>query len=123
MVFFPTFVPLNDICQFSGDGYLYALFYLTGSAYKESVVGTTTSGGNTTVNRSIFLGTGSGLASQLAIQIGAQGSGVAGTGGTGRGCQGSVTGYIQSSTGLLSSYCANAKGVTSRYISWIKWSY
>jgi hypothetical protein len=92
---------------------------LTGSANKESVIGTTTSGGNTNVKRSISLGTGTGVASQLAIQIGAQGSGVAGSGGTGSGCQGALTGYIQSSTGLLSSYCANAGGATSRYISWL----
>ncbi|MGH7231954.1 MAG: pilus assembly protein [Nitrospiraceae bacterium] len=118
IVFFPTFVPVDDLCVASGDGYLYALFYLTGSAYKESVIGTSTSGGNTNVNRSVSLGTGTGLASQMAIQIGSQGSGGAGSGGGGGGCQSGVTGYIQSSTGTLSSYCTKVGGVSSRYISW-----
>ena len=40
MVFFPTFVPQDDLCVALGDGYLYSLFYQTGSAYKDSVIGT-----------------------------------------------------------------------------------
>ena len=121
IVYFPSFIPANDICSSAGDGRLYALFYLTGSAYKQSVIGTTTSGGNTNVLSSISLGSGTGLASQMAVQIGAQGSGGAGTGGTGGGCQGGVMGIIQSSTGTLSQSCSNPVGsVASRYISWVK---
>ncbi len=120
IVFFPSFIPTNDICKATGDGRLYALFYLTGSAYKESVIGTATSGGNTNVLSSISLGTGTGLASQLAVHIGSEGSGGAGTSGSGSGCAGGVTGFLQSSTGTLSQYCGKtALSVTSRYISWI----
>lgn len=120
IVFFPSFIPTNDICKATGDGRLYALFYLTGSAYKESVIGTATSGGDTNVLSSISLGTGTGLASQLAVHIGSEGSGGAGTSGSGSGCAGGVTGFLQSSTGTLSQYCGKtALSVVSRYISWI----
>ncbi len=119
VVLFTSFVPVNDICKSSGDGYLYSLFYLTGSAPKDPVVGTTTSGGNTNVNKSISLGTGSGVASQVAVHLGSQGSGGGGTAGAGGGCQKGMTGFIQSSTGTLNSYCTNAGGARSRYISWI----
>lgn len=119
IIFFPTFVPVSDICTAAGTSNLYALFYLTGSAYKESVIGTTTAGGNTNVNRSMSLGTGTGLASQMAVHMGAQGSGAGGSAGAGTGCQSGTTGYIQSSTGTLSSFCAKTGQTTSRYISWI----
>lgn len=39
IVLFPTFKPNDDICGFGGDSYLYALYYETGTAYEESVVG------------------------------------------------------------------------------------
>lgn len=39
LVLFTTFVPNDDICGFSGNSYLNALFYTTGTAYKESVIG------------------------------------------------------------------------------------
>jgi len=119
IVFFPTFVPVDDICVAQGDSSLYALFYLTGSAYKSSVIGTTTSGSDTFVNRSISLGTGSGMAAQAAIHIGGQGSGTSGTGGSGGGCQSGTSIYIQSSTGAVNQSCATTGSVVSRYISWI----
>ena len=113
-VFFTTFVPVNDICTASGDGNLYALFYLTGSAYKQSTIGTTSGGAN--VAKSISLGTG--LPSQMAVQIGAQGSGGSGASSS-AGCAGRVTGYIQASTGVLGSLCGTpALSVWSRMVSW-----
>jgi len=113
-VFFTTFVPINDICTASGDGNLYALFYLTGSAYKQSTIGTTSGGAN--VAKSISLGTG--LPSQMAVQIGAQGSGGSGASSS-AGCAGRVTGYIQASTGVLGSLCGTpALSVWSRMVSW-----
>ncbi|MFO0775492.1 MAG: PilC/PilY family type IV pilus protein [Nitrospiraceae bacterium] len=66
-VFFPTFVPTNDICASTGSSRLYAMYYKTGTSYKDPILGTTTSGGNTTSNTSISLGTG--LASSVVIQI------------------------------------------------------
>lgn len=118
IVFFPSFIPNNDICSASGESNLYALFYLTGSAYKEAVIGTTAAGSNKTVNRSMALGTG--LASQMAVQIGAQGSGGTGGGPSGSGCQGGVIGFVQSSTGAIAQPCAKpALSSWSQYVSWI----
>jgi type IV pilus assembly protein PilY1 len=118
IVFFPSFIPNNDICSASGDSNLYTLFYLTGSAYQEPVIGTTAAGINKNVNRSMALGTG--LASQMAVQIGSQGSGAPGAGPSGSGCQGGVIGFIQSSTGAVSQPCTRpALSTWSQYISWI----
>jgi type IV pilus assembly protein PilY1 len=120
IVFFPSFIPVNDICDPNGDGRLYALFYLTGSAYSSPVIGTAPPSGGTTNNlRSISLGSGTGMASGLAVHIGGQGSGGGGSS-SGSGCQGGVTGFLQSSTGTLSQYCTKTAGsVTSRYITWM----
>jgi type IV pilus assembly protein PilY1 len=116
-VFFPTFIPNSDICTSSGDGMLYALFYLTGSAYKESVIGTTVVSGNTNMNKSISLGTG--MSSQMAVHIGAQGSGTQGSG-SGSGSAGRVTLVGQSSTGAVTEVSASpALASWSRYVSWI----
>lgn len=119
IVFFPTFVPSADICTASGSGYLYALFYLTGSAYKDPVIGTQAAGADMLASRGISLGN-TGLASQMAVHIGGQGSGASGAG-NGSGCVGSVTGFIQSSTGTLSQFCTKpALSVWSRYLSWLQ---
>jgi type IV pilus assembly protein PilY1 len=116
-VFYTSFVPNADICSASGDGMIYALFYKTGSAYKESVIGTYTSGSNTNVSRSIGLGIG--LPSQMAVQIGSQGDGTNGQV-AGSGCAGRVTGFIQASTGALNQFCGKpALSSWSRYVSWL----
>ncbi len=116
-IFFPTFIPTNDICSLSGEGKLYALFYLTGSAYKASVIGTETSGANTNVKRSTSLGVG--MASQMAVHVGAQGSGSSGSSGT-SGSEGRVTLIGQSSTGSITKVSATpALSSWSRYVSWI----
>ncbi len=78
IAFFPSFIPDNNICAATGSSNLYALFYLTGSAYTESIIGLTPSGSNQIVNRSMSLGTG--LAAQMAIHLGSQGSGGGGGG-------------------------------------------
>jgi type IV pilus assembly protein PilY1 len=57
-VFFTTFIPDNDICDAAGTGNVYALFYLTGTAYKNPIIGQTTTGSNTFNSTSISLGTG-----------------------------------------------------------------
>ncbi len=113
-VFFTTFIPVNDICTASGSGNLYALFYLTGSAYKQESIGTTS--GGAVVAKSISLGTG--LPSEIAVQIGAKGSGGSGASSS-AGCTGSVTGYIQASTGVLGQVCGSpALSLWSRMVSW-----
>jgi type IV pilus assembly protein PilY1 len=118
IVFFPTFIPVDDVCSGTGDSYLYALFYKTGSAYKESVIGTYTAGSNTNANRSIKIDS-PGLASSMAIQIGGQGSGNSG-GTSSSGCSGRITGFLQSSTGTLNQVCTKpALSAWSRYVSWM----
>lgn len=124
IAFFPSFTPDNDLCTSSGSSNLYALFYRTGSANKSPVIGTTTSGTNQVVNRSIGLGTG--LAAQMAIHLGSQGSGgqgawgAGGGGGGGGGCQSGVGGFINTSSGNIVQACAGlASNVRSRYVSWI----
>ena len=118
-VFFPTFVPTDDLCVSSGTGFVYALFYLTGSAYTESSIGAEQDlSGNTNVRRSMEISS-AGLASQMAVHIGGQGSGGGGSL-TGGGCAGRVTGFIQTSTGSLSQFCAKpALSGWSRYVSWL----
>ena len=118
-MFFPSFVPNNDVCVSTGNGVLYALFYLTGSAYTEASLGTSVDGGgNTNANRSISIGS-TGLASQMALHMGGQGTGGAGAA-SNAGCAGRVTGFIQSSTGTLTQFCSKpALSGWSRYVSWI----
>src|SRR4029077_2699511 len=72
-VLFPTFIPTSDICVAAGNSNLYALFYQTGSAYSEPIMGVDASGYSKT-NVSL----GAGLASSVAIQIGAAPTGVSG---------------------------------------------
>lgn len=116
-VFFTTFIPTADICVAAGSGNLYALYYLTGTAYNQSVIGTTTTGGTTTIKKSIALGTG--LPSQMAVQIGSAGAGASGSSGSGSGCAGRVTGFMQASTGVLGSVCGKpALSSWSRMLSW-----
>jgi type IV pilus assembly protein PilY1 len=115
-VFFTTFTPTSDICTASGTGQLYAVFYLTGGPYTGSAIGAAPSGSNVLALKSLSLGQG--LPSQMAVQIGAQGSGGSGTSSSG-GCAGRVTGYIQASTGVLGSFCGSpAFSVLSRMVSW-----
>ncbi len=73
VVFFPTFIPTNDICVASGTSRFWALFYKTGSAYQEPIVGTTASGVNQTVNK--FASLGEGLAFGSVAHMGSGGDG------------------------------------------------
>jgi type IV pilus assembly protein PilY1 len=115
-VFFTTFTPTTDICTASGTGHLYAVFYLTGGPYTNAAIGTVPSGSQALLQKAISLGQG--IPSQMAVQIGAQGSGGAGASSI-AGCAGRVTGYIQASTGVLGSLCGTpALSVWSRMVSW-----
>jgi len=116
-VFFPSFIPVNDVCSAAGDGNLYALFYQTGTAYKESVIGTTVAGSDTNVNRSMALGN-VGVMSQFAVHIGAQGTGGSGTSGGG-GCQSRMGLIGQSGSGATSTVCGGTGQSWSRYLSWL----
>jgi type IV pilus assembly protein PilY1 len=112
-VFFTSYVPGGDLCASgTGTSSLYAVFYLTGSAYKVSVVGTDTVGGNTNVKRSISLGAGA--ASQVVVHLGAEDTDPA-TGITSR-----MKSCSQMSTGALTCIQAQpALSAWSRYLSWI----
>jgi type IV pilus assembly protein PilY1 len=68
VVFFPTFIPTNDICVSSGTSRLWALFYKTGSAYQEPIIGTAASGSNQTINK--FGSLGEGLAFGIVVHMG-----------------------------------------------------
>ena len=115
-VFFTTFVPSTDICQATGTGQLYAVYYLTGGPYTASAVGAVPSGTNVLASKAISLGQG--LPSQMAVQIGAQGSGTSGSASS-AGCTGRITGFIQASTGVLGQICGTSAGsVWSHLISW-----
>jgi type IV pilus assembly protein PilY1 len=117
-VFFPTFVPTNDFCASTGNSYLYALFYKTGTAATTPVVGTATAGSNVNISTKISLGVG--MASSMSVQIGSQGSGQLGGGGAGGGgCQGGMTGAIQQSTGAAAKPCLSAGDHFSKYVSWV----
>jgi type IV pilus assembly protein PilY1 len=111
IVFFPSFVPSNDLCTASGNSYLYALFYLTGSAWGQSVIGTEASGSNTVVRRAMDLGAG--LTSQMAVHIGGQATD------SSSGVTGRISVCSQSSTGALTCTRSNPPLTGwSRYISW-----
>ena len=116
-LFFTTAVPSTDMCAGSGTGYVYGLYYLTGTAYTASAMGVTTIGVNTIGSRAMSLGTG--LPSNMALQIGAAGTGQAGAT-TGVGCTGRLTGFIQSSTGAVQQLCSpgSSQPVWSRMLSW-----
>lgn len=115
---FTTFVPATDICVITGSGSVYALFYLSGSAYSEPLIGTYTSGANTNVNRSLNLGTG--LPSSVAVQLTRQGTGAVGSTGGPAPCSGGLNAVVQSSTAALNQVCGKpALSAWSRYVSWM----
>ncbi len=119
IVFYPTYVPQDDLCISAGDGYLYGLFYQTGSAMSTPVLGTSASGSSTMANARVDIGQGTGMLSVMAVHIGAQGWGTGGAGTGGSGCQSGITGMMQSSAGLTNTICTNPGAVTSRFIAWI----
>src|SRR2546422_2775132 len=119
-VFFTTFVPTTVTSQASGiasgTAQLYAVYYLTGGPYPTSTFGTALPGSNALASKSISLGKG--LPSQLSVQIGAQGTGAAGTSSS-SGCVSRVTGFYQTSIGVLVQVCGTpAHSAWSRIVSW-----
>ena len=106
-VLFPTFVPDSNACGATGESYLYALYYLTGSAYSLPVIGKDTGGGGTEyVKRSTALGTG--MASEVAVHVGHGSS------------QGKVKAFVQMSTGGTIGIDGDLPdgAIVSRIITW-----
>lgn len=115
-VYFTTFVPSSDICSGSGTGYLYGLYYLTGTPSPTSALVITPVGSNSIGGRSLSVG--SGVAAHMAPHIGGAGAGQSGTA-SNNGCNGRVTGFIQTSNGVLKQVCSpTSSSIWSRMIAW-----
>lgn len=100
-VFFPTFIPGTDICVAAGNSNLYALYYRTGTAYTDPILGIDAAGASI---RSISLGEG--LASSVSIQIGAQPTG--------------MSGFYQSSNSVTGKISPKPPSILwSEYLSWM----
>ena len=100
-VFFPTFTPNRDICVATGNSTLYAMYYLTGTGYTDPILGVDANGVS---QRSTSIGEG--LASSVAIQIGAQPTG--------------MSGFYQSSNSVVSKVSPKPpSSIWSQYISWM----
>jgi type IV pilus assembly protein PilY1 len=109
IVFFPTFTPSGDVCVAAGSSSLYGLYYVTGGAYSSPILGMT--GQNINSKTSL----GEGMATTVAVHLGAQGDGT-----TGGGSKTGVKACSQSSTGAIN--CVNtgtASAVASHFLSWI----
>jgi type IV pilus assembly protein PilY1 len=65
IVLFPTFAPNSDVCGFGGNGRLFAVFYETGTAYKNYVMGEK---GQTTIVD--VIGLGEGVSSSFGVHVG-----------------------------------------------------
>ncbi len=131
MVLFTTFVPDTNICSYGGDGYLYALYYETGTAYEESIMGTdpgtVNADGDEKVLSKVSLGSGS--PSQVGLHMGTGetlggGGGGAGAldvscGGAANGSGSRLTGFIQGGSGQITQQTlGTAINTNSRVISW-----
>src|SRR5205807_10245642 len=117
-VFFTTFIPTTDVCQATGTGQLYAVYYLTGGPYTASAIGSATSGSNTLTAQSPSLGQG--LPTQWQVHVVGE-SPINPTGPTTAGdCAGSrVIGITQTSTGAAPITCVKpAQSFYSRMVSW-----
>jgi type IV pilus assembly protein PilY1 len=100
-IFFTTFVPDTDICLASGSSYLYSMYYLTGTGYTDPIMGLDANG--MAVRR---VGLGEGVASSVAIQIGAQPTG--------------MSGFYQSSNSVVNKVSPKPpSSIWSQYISWV----
>ncbi len=116
LVLFVTYTPSGNLCDPEGSSQLYALYYLTGSAYSSPVIGggsssnplsgTTTKNGKDYVNRAVSLG--SGMAVGISVHKGV---------GTGDGKAGA---FIQKSLGqVIRAEIDTSGALASRYKSWL----
>jgi len=117
-VFFTTFIPTTDVCQATGTGQLYAVYYLTGGPYTASAIGGVPAGSNTLTAKSLSLGQG--LPTQMQVHVGGE-LPINPTGPTTAGdCAGArVIGITQTSTGAAPITCVKpAQSFYSRMVSW-----
>jgi len=98
-LFSPTFMPYTDTCTAAGRSFVYGTYYLTGTGYSEPILTDSTGAGTRRVSG------GEGVASSIAIQIGAEPTGMAG--------------YFQSSNSLLNKLSPKTPGIVwSQFLSW-----
>jgi type IV pilus assembly protein PilY1 len=98
----PSFVPNDDICAFGGDSWLHALYFETGTAYSQSVIGTTPDGTKDKVLDKVRLGVG--ISSSLGIHVGREHG---------------ARGFIQQSTGTINQIdLAPALSIKSGFVNW-----
>ena len=131
MTLFTTFAPNPDICTYGGYGYLYALYYETGTAYKESIIGTdsniTNGDGKEKVKSKISLGPI--IPSSVGLHIGTHeilngvGGGIGGMdvscGGVANASEAKVTAFIQGGSGEITQQeVGMAINTNSRVVTW-----
>jgi len=98
----PSFVPNQDICGFGGSSYLHALYFETGTAYDQSVVGLVPGIDKDLVLDRIDLGLG--ISSSLGIHVGRESG---------------ARGFIQQSTGTIAQInLTPAFDVNSGFVNW-----
>jgi type IV pilus assembly protein PilY1 len=96
----PSFVPNQDICAFGGSSYLHALYFETGTAYHQSVVGVDALD-NRVLDR---IDLGLGISSSLGIHVGREHG---------------ARGFIQQSTGTIAQINLRpAFSVKSGFVNW-----
>jgi type IV pilus assembly protein PilY1 len=99
--FFPTFTPSSDICVATGTSQIYGLYYLTGTGYTDPIFGVDAAG---KAVRSVS--GGEGVASSVAIQIGASPTG--------------MSGFFQSSNSAITKLSPKAPAALwSQFMAWI----
>ena len=109
---FTTYMPSLDACRFEGESYLYALYYGTGTAYTQSVIGL----GTRTVTQQ------DGTQAHEVLKTRLLGRGVAITPNIHTGREQGSKAYVQSSTGeILEIHQLNPSVVKSGKASWEEW--
>jgi type IV pilus assembly protein PilY1 len=118
-LFFTTYIPTDGICEASGTGNLYGIYYMTGTAYKSSGLGASTLNGVSILNRSIS--TGDGVPSAVSVHIGAQGSSGDGQVVNGTGCKSRTSVFVQKSTGAMGQTCVRGGSAGNPFSEMLTW--
>jgi len=106
VIIFAPFTPDDDVCKCGGKGTLYALYYETGTAYYEPILGTEESeeygDGKEVCLKKVDLGQG--LTTEIGMHVGRKAE---------------CTGFIQQGTGVIKQVeVAPALGIRSGIVGW-----
>jgi type IV pilus assembly protein PilY1 len=102
VVLFAPFKPDDDVCSYGGTGALYALYYETGTAYYEDILGTETYGDDEKCLKKISLDKG--ITSEIGLHVGQKAT---------------STGFIQQGTGsVIQVEVDPALSIKSGIIGW-----